>query len=271
MLNEFIKESRKKRLFQSSYDLQKEILCQTSDHPLKELSKDDIHSLLLSYGLFKPEAWRRAQELVTQWKIEGLFQKIDQEYQRLKREWQGPEVPLYVYPFNEGGLFHRREHENKGGVAFKEAIYLFYGKPVKKDDWKAVLAHEYNHVCRLTEKGINLNHVSLLESLVIEGLGEYAVYTLYGGAYTAPWTKQYKDEKLEELWKSKFRPSLKNRGQKNHLDFLYGSNRKGLPKWSGYQLGYKIIESYHNAHPEESLRTMLKKDGKTLLNGSSFP
>ena len=111
-----------------------------------------------------------------------------------------------------------------------------------KDDWRSILAHEYHHACRLTQKKVDLEKVSLLESVVIEGLAEYAVYDTYGKRYTAPWVNQRNEKELMDIWKEKFVPELNLRGQQKHREYLYGDRRSKLPRWIGYQLGYKIVE-----------------------------
>ncbi|MGP4069490.1 DUF2268 domain-containing protein [Halobacillus sp. B29] len=270
-LGAFNEKCKRKAPFQSPYIVQRETICQPAQHPFDGLQEEEIQYLLLTYGLFNPDAWRRAGKLVKKWKEGGLYEKLEKEYLYLKKMWNGPEVPVYLYPFQEGGSFLRESKENKGGVAFKEGLYLFYGDPVKEEDWKAVLAHEYNHVCRLTEKNVDMEHVTLLETLVIEGLGEYAVKEVYGKDYISPWTNQYTDKQLSKLWIDKFRGNLSNRERESQMDFLYGNKKRGLPRWSGYQIGYKIIESYHKAHPDQNLPRMMKLEADDLVKGSSFP
>ncbi|MGP4074952.1 DUF2268 domain-containing protein [Halobacillus sp. K22] len=266
----FNEKCKRKSPLQSPYIVQRETMCQPAQHPFEGLTEEEIQYILLSYGLFKPDAWRRACKLVKKWKEDGLYGKLEKEYHHLKKIWKGPDVPVYLYPFQEGSSFLRGDKKNKGGVAFKEGLYLFYGEPKREDDWKAVLAHEYNHVCRLTEKNVDMEHVTLLESLVIEGLGEYAVCEVYGKDYTSPWTTLYSEKRLNQLWRDKFILNLSTEERERHMDFLYGNKKRGLPRWAGYQIGYKIIESYHEAHPEQSLQKMMKLEAEDLINGSSF-
>ncbi|WP_281658155.1 DUF2268 domain-containing putative Zn-dependent protease [Halobacillus sp. Cin3] len=262
----FCKAAAKSRA--DANEIQRNMLCRAEDHPFPEFTEKEIQRLLHFYGLFKPENYQRAEMLVKEWKEHQLYSRLEKEFKRLKKMWRGPDVPVYLYPFQEtGGLFGKR---GRGGAAFKEALYIFYGAPSEKDDWKAVLAHEYNHVCRLHQGSYSLNKVTLLDSLIIEGLGEYAVLQLYGEEYTAPWTQRYSDRHLKQIWKKKYLPSIYLRGQEKHMDYLYGSQRQGLPKWAGYQLGYRMVESYHRSHPEETMLSLLQKSAAEIYHGSLF-
>ncbi|MYL36983.1 DUF2268 domain-containing protein [Halobacillus litoralis] len=252
------------------YDMQRKMLCGTEDHPFTDLKEKDIQRLLHFYGLFKPESYKKAERFVKDWKEQDVYYHLEKEYERLKKMWQGPDVPVYLYPFQgNGGLFGRGKG-GKGGAAFADAVYIFYGEPEEKDDWKAVLAHEYNHVCRIHRGKRSLKEVSLLESLIIEGLGEYAVHQLYGEKYTAAWTQRYSDRHLEQIWKKKYLHAIHIKGQEKHMDYLYGNRKQGFPKWAGYQLGYRMVESYHRSHPEETIRTLLQKSAEDIYHGSLF-
>ncbi|MBA2175456.1 DUF2268 domain-containing protein [Halobacillus locisalis] len=267
-LRRFIEKCKNKTMFESTSRLQKEVLCDPILHPFSKWGADEVHDLLMSYGLFHADQWRKVEKSLESWDKEQLFSKIEKELGRLRKKWNGPDVPVYLYPIHESFI---GERENKGGVAFQEAVYLFYGQPKNlKDDWRSILAHEYHHACRLTEKKVDLEKVSLLESVIIEGLAEYAVYDTYGARYTAPWVNQLKEEELLRIWKEKFVPELNLRGQQKHREYLYGNRMSKLPRWIGYQLGYKIIESYHASHPKATLQSMTKMDADDLLLGTKF-
>lgn len=260
-------EACKKSPFRSMTKKQREILCDPDRHPFTDKSSENIHDFMMVYGLFHADQWRKVEKLLEEWEKEGLYKKVDKEFRHLLKEWGGPDVPIYVYPIHQAFM---GERENKGGVAFKEACYLFYDAPERKDDWRSILAHEYHHVCRLNKQKVDVEVVPLMESVVIEGMAEYAVYNRYGENYTANWVNKHKEKELKTIWKKHFVPNLKLEGQENHTDFLYGNRKKRLPQWIGYELGYRIVKSYHEAHPEESIKTMTEKKAKEIIRGSAF-
>lgn len=109
---------------------------------------------------------------------------------------------------------------------------------------KALFAHEYHHICRLSFLKKSPQEMLLKDSLIIEGLAEWAVEELYGEKWLSPWTKNYSFVEAMCLWKKHFVPALSLKGVINHHPFLYGDLSSGLPKWAGYCLGYKIVQSY---------------------------
>ncbi|MCA0971475.1 DUF2268 domain-containing protein [Halobacillus litoralis] len=265
-MKEFIEKCRKSP-FQSTNKLQRDILCDPSRHPFSDRSSDELHDLLMMYGLFHSDQWRKTEKLLEEWETKKLFKQIHKEYIRLQKEWEGPDAPLYLYPIHQSFM---GERDNRGGVAFQEGFYLFYSKPGKEGDWRSILAHEYHHVCRLNEKKVHLDKVPLKESVIIEGLAEYAVFDQYGPDYTADWVDHHTDEELSSIWEKRFKPELELSGQVNHGDYLYGNKRKKLPKWIGYELGYRIVKSYHDRHPDETIRSMTKRNAEQIIKGSSF-
>ena len=85
---------------------------------------------------------------------------------------------------------------------------MFLSPDLPKEEIKALLAHEYNHVCRLDYLNQAPSKISLMDSLIIEGLGEYAVKDLYGEKWLAPWINLYSFEEALAIWKNYFIPSL---------------------------------------------------------------
>ncbi|WP_079478135.1 DUF2268 domain-containing protein [Halobacillus salinus] len=262
----FIEKCKQSR-FSSSTRLQKEVLCDPSAHPFSDKSSEEIQEFMMVYGLFHGDQWKRVEKLLKDWEKEEFYKKVNKEFRRLRKEWNGPDVPLYVYPIHQAFM---GERENKGGVAFKEGCYLFYDRPEKKEDWRSILAHEYHHVCRLRAQRVDVETVPLMESVVLEGMAEYAVYDQYGEDYTADWVNHHKEEDLKKIWEKHFLPNLKLKGQENHTDYLYGNRRKRLPQWIGYEMGYRIVKSYHEAHPNEKIGTMTKRSAKEIIKGSAF-
>ncbi|RDY67986.1 hypothetical protein DXT76_18825, partial [Halobacillus trueperi] len=69
---------------------------------------------------------------------------------------------------------------------------------------------------------------------------------LYGKAYLAPWISLYSDELALRVWEKHFISNLKLKGQEKHHIYLYGKRGGMIPKWMGYVIGYKIVNSFMN-------------------------
>lgn len=237
-----------------------EIQCEVICNPLLDVfinaSPEEIHYELLQNGLFEPYEIVNIVEL----EEKGVWNTVQFEYERLKELWNGPEVPIYIFPITKINAI-----SNKNGVAYRDAVFLFVSTELEQDELRALFAHEYNHVCRFHYLNKSFNDVTLKDSLLLEGLAECAVEELYGDKWLAPWLKLYTVEELMLIWQEHFLPSLDVQGLYNHYEFLYGGQ---LPKWIGYCIGYEIVRTYKKNF---STYELYVKSTDEILAGSDFP
>lgn len=235
----------------------KEIICTPIISFFKNVTAGEIQFELFRQGLFKPDEIGIVEQFLSKpyWKI------VEREYNRLRKLWNGPDTAVIILPITKSG-------PQKNGVAYRKALVLFFTTKIKKVELKALLAHEYNHVCRLACLQKSPDETSLLDSLIIEGLGEYAVEQLYGEQYLSPWTKRYSMKQLDPIWKKYFIPNLQIKGVTNHREFLFGN--RSMPPWIGYCIGYRIVQSFATATEEKDVATYLSIPSNQILENSSF-
>ncbi len=116
------------------------------------------------------------------------------------------------------------------------------------------LVHECLHPTRLRMLHWQL---TLLECMITEGLADHFMIELLKGDRPA-WTSALTEEEIKqylvkvkpvlrlkhELWNNKFT-------QNYFVPWMFG--RKGdnpIPGWTGYTLGWRIVDNYLRAHPE---------------------
>jgi len=237
------------------YELQRSIIC----NPLIEIfnsgNPEEIQFELQQQGLYLPHENLAIQMLEKQ----NVWLIVQEEFNYLKEKWNGPNVPIYILPITQ-----EQTMTNKNGTAYPNAIFLFVGE-LKKQELRALFAHEYNHVCRLHCINKSLNEVTLLDSLILEGLAECAVEEIYGDEWLTPWLGNYSMEKMLEIWEKYFLSQMNSQGLAHHVEFIYGGK---LPQWIGYCIGYEIVRTYIKNHSSNKL---LLKDSKEILTGSDFP
>ncbi|RDY69869.1 hypothetical protein DXT76_16215, partial [Halobacillus trueperi] len=160
--------------------IQREVICKPLQNFFPERPMEEIQYLLLPYGMFKAKEWRQLQDTLKQMENNRIWNIVDQEIKYLKRIWKGPNVPVFIFPITNAHLSSERRPFRKNGVAFEKALFLFVAPDLPENEIKALLAHEYNHLCRLKKIKQGMDELTLEESVIIEGLGEYAVQELYG-------------------------------------------------------------------------------------------
>ncbi len=196
--------------------------------------------------------------------------KVHSEIENLRSLWKGPDIPIYIYPLTKHRPIIDGIEAKKNGVTYNNVIFLFISAELEAKELTALLAHEYHHICRLNYLNKAPQEIELIDSLIIEGMAEWEVEKLYGERWLSPWTKRYSFDEVKALWQKSFIPNLHLQGVKNHHSFLYGDEKLGLPRWIGYCLGFRIIESYvNNVGPIES-KFFYQVSSDKILEGSDF-
>ncbi|MFQ3543422.1 DUF2268 domain-containing putative Zn-dependent protease [Halobacillus rhizosphaerae] len=251
------------------------IQCDVVAKPLKSLfphvHREEIHYNLLEQGLFEPEERNHLLHTLNKMEELQLWRFVEREYKLLKRKWKGPDIPIYIFPIKKAQQATRKQAVKKNGLAYKEVIFLFLSPYVNKEEIKALLAHEYSHVCRLASGQTELQELTLSDSIIMEGIGEYAVKEQCGDEWLAPWTSLYSEEQALDCWNKEFLHQLSRKGLDHHQIYLYGNGTRRLPKWMGYHLGYRIIHAYMKRHPSLHTEDLLAASTEELLQGSGFP
>lgn len=172
--------------------------------------------------------------------------------------WDGPDSVVYLLPIIHGST--------KNGVSYPNGICLFISPHVTKEELRALFVHEYHHRCRRH----TLNEPpTLLDSLLMEGLAEYAVAQLYGEQALSAWTTRYSLADVHLYWDAHFVPNLQLKGLHAHRPFLFGDEQT-FPPWIGYCTGYRIVEAYVSNHGPIDLKETLQIRAETLLEGAGF-
>jgi hypothetical protein len=112
------------------------------------------------------------------------------------------------------------------------------------------LAHELHHVCRVRMPDFQ---VSLLECMVNEGLADHFMLEVLHCEQTS-WSKALTEEQIHR-YMIQVKPLMyeKYESWTKDLDIwmLYGEPGPGaIPGWTGYSIGWRIVENYLKAHPE---------------------
>ncbi|KHE71500.1 DUF2268 domain-containing protein [Halobacillus sp. BBL2006] len=249
--------------------------CKALCRPVKEIpdemSPEELQYLLLNHGLFDPGEWENLHDKVLELERIDFWKVAEQEYHRLKAEWGGPEASVYIFPVRKFHLPADERDMNKSGVSLKKCLFLFVAPDIQLSEMKALLAHEYNHICRLSHLNLDERELPLKESIIMEGLAEYAVKHLYGKKLLAPWNFQTDNENGQEIFEKYYLPSLNLKGMHNHHQFLYGGEGTPIPKWGGYKIGFQIVAAYLEKQGSCPIQELLTKTADEIISGAGFP
>ncbi|WP_431026874.1 DUF2268 domain-containing protein [Lysinibacillus sp. LZ02] len=265
-ISELCKQQSKNQLA----EVQREMIVSPLLKLFPQVPQEALYYELLNSGLFKPQEWMALDDTVKQLEERDVWGIVKKEYRRLKPLWDGPKVRIYIYPLTNNRPTFDGITANKNGVAFNKALFLFVTTDLAETELTTLFVHEYHHICRLFYLNKTPQEMLLKDSVVLEGMAEWAVEELYGEKSLSPWAKRYSYEEALMIWKQSFVPALNVRGVGNHHSYLYGDRKKQLPKCIGYCIGYYIVQSYlKNKGPvEQSILCKIPTDN--ILAGSDF-
>ena len=188
-----------------------------------------------------------------------VWQLVDQQFRQLMLEWQGPDIPIFIFPIMNGTV--------KNGIAYRDGICLFISSRLTMKELHALFAHEYHHMCRRTF--IN-DPPTLMDSLTMEGLAEDAVENLFGNDALGSWTRHYSFAEVQNYWDSHFVDALELKGLQHHKPFLFGDDELNLPTCIGYCTGYWIVQAFKEKYGPFSLKELMQIKSEDIIDGAGF-
>ncbi|MFD1849660.1 DUF2268 domain-containing protein [Oceanobacillus bengalensis] len=235
-------------------------ICENIKQYFHNASAKEIYEYLVMHGMYQPipqgtEQFKTLQE-------NKVWNTINEEFLSLQKEWEGPDIPIFIFPSDSQNTRLKKLSQGKSGLAFKDKLFLFVSQENTEKELKALITHEYNHVCRLTKWEKDEKDYVLLDTIILEGLAENAVLERVGKEYVAEWTSYYAENELSHIWKDLIYP---NRNV-SKFDFIHQMIVYGLddyPKMSGYCMGYSLIKKYVKAFKVTS-KEMLSMESNTI-------
>jgi len=219
-----------------------EILCERLRGYFPAGHENKIYQELASFGMYR-------KRMFSQTEMEGfiqsdLWKKTNRLFTKYKAKWSGPDIPVFIFPAVKKSGFLRSAEPVKSGVSYSDKLFLFLPLKIAPEELEALLVHEYHHCCRLRARGKKAEENTLLESMVLEGLAEYAVFMECGEAMLGKWCELYREEELRKFWKLLLQNNLeKKKTEKIHDLLLFGG--KGIPTLLGYCYGFFLVKNYY--------------------------
>jgi hypothetical protein len=140
-------------------------------------------------------------------------------------------------------------------VTTTEALRLWFPR---------ALAHEVNHAVRML-KGPGFGP-TLLPQLISEGIATAFDQAAFPGPVN-PWTHAITPARECALWRAA-KPQLGYTGL--YDTWMFGDKSLGIPNWTGFTIGYHIVNDYRRYHPGVSWETLTLTSATTILTGSHY-
>lgn len=219
-------------------------ICEKITDYFNGVSAAEIYDYLTLHGMYRQPV-KNDRAFLTSLQKNNVWKMVEQEEQQLQAKWQGPEVPIFILPLNMKERRNSNKPNEKAGLAFKDKLFLFISESNTEEEIKALLTHEYHHVCRLEKYKKDEEDFSLLDTMIMEGLAEHAVRERLGDGLVSAWTSYYSNKELEKIWQNIILPNIHvPKSHRKHNSLLYGF--RFYPKMAGYCIGYYLVQNYLN-------------------------
>ena len=136
-------------------------------------------------------------------------------------------------------------------------------------DWENnthyLVAHEYHHAVWF-DQYYDPASFDLLENMVFEGRADTFAESIYPDGF-APWTNALSDRQVAYQW-GRVQDKLTESDPLTLSRWMFGYS--GVTPWTGYTLGYNIVQGYVEAHPEVTVEELMAMDAEDILAESGF-
>ncbi len=205
------------------------------------LNEREIKKQLQAYGMYKHGD--NLKKWINHTEKNNILSFLKQEEKMLKDKWNGPNIPIFIFPCDEHNRKIASEYNGRAGVAFNNKLFLFLSSNISKKDIKPLLIHEYHHVCRLAAIDKNEKDFTLLDTIILEGMAENAVREELGEEATSSWSKRYNEAQCSTFYKNIIKPNQNvSRENPKYTQLLYGTGF--YPNMVGYSVGFYLVKKY---------------------------
>ncbi len=212
----------------------------------------------------------RLSEAIAVLRESNIEQQIKDELARIMWWLPGPETTVCIYVVDDIQTFFARDHMN-GVMAFSSGAGKIGFNLEPTDRWQEelpyTLAHEHHHSVLVSQADVDWEEFTLLDYLVLEGRADSFAAKLYP-ELARPWTTALTAEQEKRQWMN-MQENLQRTSPAVLSKFMFG-RQAGIPQWSGYTIGYGIVQAYLEAHPELSIQEWTAIDAEEILRDSGY-
>lgn len=177
-----------------------------------------------------------------------------------------------VFYNNPNATFNEDEIAGVGGYTPNANTIFISLNPIHshfsdslRDKLSFTLSHEFHHTIRWQKQ---VEGDTLLEALIFEGLAEHFAQEVTERNKPTPYSCALTPEQ-KKIFLAKASEEWKQPTYDNDLWF-FGSKPEIIPRWTGYTLGYDLVATYLQNHPETSASKLAIADASLFLNTSIY-
>jgi uncharacterized protein YjaZ len=177
--------------------------------------------------------------------------------QKIKNILQEKEITIYLFPTSSQFII-KKMGGTAGWLAWKDIMHVcIYPTKNWRLNFKGTILHELAH-CMQKYYSYKMK---LSDHLIADGLAEHFQEKLLDGKRNL-WTKAVSKNQAKIIFR-KIKPLLSKRNLSVHKELFFGS--KKYPCWTGYTIGYYLIDDYLKKHKSIDWKTLFNQKPARFL------
>ncbi|GEM_PF-1926742 len=181
----------------------------------------------------------------------------------------GASKHIVVLPANPDDAFIMKKMKGVAGVAWNEnTLYIQIAPPfLEEGHLQHTVAHEYQHTVLMENPEMAAGD-SLLDYVMIEGKADTFARLLYPDVETA--YSDFSNEANESDTWNVLRDQAESTDPQLQQLFFMGDGTRGLPRWTNYRMGNKIMDSFIERNPDISIAVWTDLPAAEILTRSKY-
>jgi uncharacterized protein YjaZ len=218
--------------------------------------KDLLKNFLSGFMFDKKE---NNQSYLYNVKYEENIKKIFEEITRKCRKYINKKINIFLFPTFDKFVIEKMNGVN-GFSPWKNIIWIFINfKNNWEENLKETIVHELAHALSPFYKGGDL---SIGYGIVLDGVAEHFKDFIVSKKKSS-WTKVISKERAWEILEE-IKIILEKKDFDDYNEIFYGTGK--YPMWTGYTIGYYLIEKYFKKHSNFNWGKLLRKNPKEILS-----
>ncbi|CAG9623334.1 hypothetical protein BACCIP111883_04135 [Sutcliffiella rhizosphaerae] len=175
---------------------------------------------------------------------------------------------IYILPFYSG--YSSEDLQGVAGFAVSSGSIVLQIDPqiYTEKEIKYTIIHEYHHAVYMEDPEYKLRSQHLLDRIVMEGKADILTKIAYP-EYEVPWIEPLSETENDVVWN--FIYEHKYSYKEEHLQKMHlGNSYEGIPSWSNYRGGFKIMQNFIEKNPEITIEEWTYYSAKDIVERTDF-
>lgn len=209
------------------------------------------------------------EEIIHQLQKSDIEKVVKAALQKSAQKLEGPDTTVCIIAADPTNWFIQDRMHGVNGWTFGAGKIILQVNPAP--GWQKwvpyIIAHEYHHSA-WTDRYYQLDdQETLIENLVFEGKADSFAHIIYP-TMKVPWVSALSAEEEQVQWE-KIQDKSETTSTLVKTRFMVGGDQN-TPTWTGYTIGYHIVQSYLDAHPQADIETWTELSPQVLLEQSEY-